>query len=55
VRAKAFKKPHNLSHGTCDSNVGTKSSVGVDTSCFKSQGTSHLQENSDLSSDRASR
>jgi hypothetical protein len=32
VRAKAFKKPRGLSHGTCDSNVGTKSSVGVDAS-----------------------
>jgi hypothetical protein len=44
VCAKAFKKPHGLSRGTCDSNVGTKSSVEVDASCSKSQGTSHLQE-----------
>jgi hypothetical protein len=49
VRAKAFKKPRNLSHGTCDSNVGTKSSIEVDASCCKSQGTSHLQENADSS------
>jgi hypothetical protein len=28
VRAKAFKKPRTLSHGTCDSNVGTKLSDG---------------------------
>jgi hypothetical protein len=48
VRAKAFKKPHSLSHGKCDSNVGTKSDVRVDASCSKSQGTSHLQENDDL-------
>jgi hypothetical protein len=45
VRAKAFKKPCGLSHGTCDSHVGTKSSVGFDASCSKSQGTSHLHEN----------
>jgi hypothetical protein len=45
VRAKAFKKPCGLSHGMCDSNVGTKSSVGFDASCSKSQGTSHLHEN----------
>jgi hypothetical protein len=49
VCAKAFKKPRSLSHGTCGSNVGTKSSVGVDASCSKSQGTSHLQENVDMS------
>jgi hypothetical protein len=49
VRAKAFKKPCSLSHGTCDSNVGTKLNVGVDASCSKSQGTSHLQENGDSS------
>jgi hypothetical protein len=36
-----------FSHGTCDSNVGTKSSIEVDASCSKSQGTSHLQENDD--------
>jgi hypothetical protein len=42
VCAKAFKKPHSLSHGTCDYNVGTKSNVGVDVSYSKSQGTSHL-------------
>jgi hypothetical protein len=36
VRAKALKKPRSLSHGTCDCNVGTKSSVGVDASCSKS-------------------
>jgi hypothetical protein len=47
VCAKAFKNPRNLSHGTCDSNVGTKSSIEVDASCSKSQGTSHLQENGD--------
>jgi hypothetical protein len=41
LRAKAFKKPHSISHSTCVSNVGTKSSVGVDSSCSKSQGTSH--------------
>jgi hypothetical protein len=49
VHAKAFKKPHSLSHGTCDSNAGTKSSIEVDSSCSKSQGTSHLQENDDSS------
>jgi hypothetical protein len=49
VCAKAFKKPRGLSHGTCDSNVDTKSSVGVDASCSKSQGTSHLHENGDSS------
>jgi hypothetical protein len=49
VCAKAFKKPHSLSHGTCDYNVGTKSNVGVDVSYSKSQGTSHLQENGDSS------
>jgi hypothetical protein len=49
VRAKAFKKPRTLSHGTCDSNVGTMLSDGVDASCSKSQGTSHLQENGDSS------
>jgi hypothetical protein len=49
VRAKAFKKPRSLSHGTCDSSVGTKLNVGVDASCSKSQGTSHLQENGDSS------
>jgi hypothetical protein len=49
VRVEAFKKPRSLSHGMCDSNVGTKSSVGVDASCSKSQGTSHLKENGDLS------
>jgi hypothetical protein len=49
VRAKAFKKPRSLSHGTCDSNVGSKSSIEVDASCSKSQGTSHLQEKGDLS------
>jgi hypothetical protein len=27
VHVKAFKKPRSLSHGTCDSNVGTKSSL----------------------------
>jgi hypothetical protein len=43
VRAKAFKKPCSLSHGTCDSNVGTKLDVGVDASCSKSQGTSHFK------------
>jgi hypothetical protein len=32
VRGKAFKKPRSLSHGTCDSNVGTKSSIEVDAS-----------------------
>jgi hypothetical protein len=36
VRAKSFKKPCSLSHGTCDSNVGTKLDVGVDASCSKS-------------------
>jgi hypothetical protein len=49
VRVKAFKKPRGLSHGTCDSNVITKSSVGVAASCSKSQGTSHLHENADSS------
>jgi hypothetical protein len=49
VRANAFKKPRNLSHGMCDSNVSTKSSVGVDVYCSKSQGTSHLHENGDSS------
>jgi hypothetical protein len=48
VRAKAFKKLLSLSYGTCDSNVSTKLSVGVDASCSKSQGTSQLQENGDL-------
>ena len=55
VHAKAFKKPHSLSHGMCDSNVDTKISDRVDASCSKSQGTSHLQENGDVHSDRASR
>jgi hypothetical protein len=49
VRAKAFKKPCILSHGMCDSNVGTKLSVVVEASCSKSQGTSHLQKNGDSS------
>ena len=49
VRAKVFKKPRSLSHGTCVSDVGTESSDGVDASCSKSQGTSHLQENGDSS------
>jgi predicted nuclease with TOPRIM domain len=49
VRAKAVKKPRSLSHGTCDSNVGTKSSIEVDASCSKSQGISHLQENGNSS------
>jgi hypothetical protein len=49
VRAKAFKKPRILSHGMCDSNVGTKLSVVVEASCSKSQGTSHLQKNGDSS------
>jgi hypothetical protein len=49
VRAKSFKKAHSLSHGTCDSNVGSKSSIEVDASCSKSQGTSHLEENDDSS------
>ena len=48
-RAKVFKKPRSLSHGTCVSDVGTESSDGVDASCSKSQGTSHLQENGDSS------
>jgi hypothetical protein len=49
VHAEAFKNPRNPSHGMCDSNVGTKSSIEVDASCSKSQGTSHLQENGDSS------
>jgi hypothetical protein len=49
VHAKAFKKPHNLSHGMCVSNVGTKSGVEVDASCSKFQGTSHLQATGDSS------
>jgi hypothetical protein len=49
VRAKAFKKPRSLSHDMCDSDVGSKSIVEVDASYFKSQGTSHLQENGDSS------
>jgi len=47
VRAKTFRKPRSLSHGTCDSNLGTK--LDVDASCSKSQGTSHLNENGNLS------
>jgi hypothetical protein len=47
--AKVFKKPHSLSRNMCDSNVGTKSSVEIDASCSKSQGTSHLQEHGDSS------
>jgi hypothetical protein len=47
VCAKAFKKPRGLSYGMYDSNVATKSSVGVDASCSKSQGTSHFHENDD--------
>jgi len=43
VRAKAFRKPHSLSHGTCAPSVGAK--LSVDASCSKSQGTSHLMEN----------
>ena len=43
VHAKAFRKPHSLPHGTCDSKLGTK--LDVDTSCSKSQGTSHLSAN----------
>jgi hypothetical protein len=49
VRAKAFKKPCSLSHGTCDSNVDIKLNVRVDASCSKSQETSHLHENDDSS------
>ena len=49
MRAKAFKKPRSISHGTCVSDVGTESSDGVDASYSKSQGTSQLQENGDLS------
>jgi hypothetical protein len=30
VHAKDFKKPRSLSHGTCDSNVGTKLNVPRD-------------------------
>ena len=41
MRAKVFKKPRSLSHGTCVSDVGTESSDGVDASGSKSQGTSH--------------
>ena len=41
-RAKVFKKPRSLSHGTCVSDVGTESSDGVNASCSKSQGTSQL-------------
>ena len=48
VRAKAFRKPHSLSHGTCAPSVGAK--LSVDASCSKSQGTSHMLENGDLSS-----
>jgi hypothetical protein len=29
VHAKAFKKPHGLCHGTCDSNVGTSQVLGL--------------------------
>jgi hypothetical protein len=36
VRTKALKKPHSLSHGMCESNVGNKSSVRIDASCSKS-------------------
>ena len=49
MRAKAFKKPRSLSHGTCVSDVSTESSDGVDAYGSKSQGTSQLQENGDLS------
>ena len=49
MRAKAFKKPRSLTHGTCDSNVGSKVNVGDDASCSKSQGTYHLQDNGDSS------
>jgi hypothetical protein len=52
VRAKAFRMPHSLSHGTCDSKLGTK--LRVDASGFKSQGTSQFKENFVLS-DSASR
>jgi len=51
VRAKAFRKPRSLSHGTCDSKLGTK--LNVDASCSESQGTSHLNENGNLSSQTA--
>lgn len=50
VRAKAFRKPRSLFHGTCDPNVGTRPRVVVDASCSKSQGTSHFNENGDSSS-----
>jgi hypothetical protein len=49
VCAKAFKKPRGLSHGMCDSNVGTRSCVVVDASRSKSQRTFHLHENGDSS------
>jgi len=48
VRTKAFRKPRSLSHGTCDLKVGTK--LRVDSSCSKSQGTSHLNDNGNSSS-----
>jgi len=48
VRARAFKKPHSLPNGTCDSKLDTK--LRVDVSCSKSQGTSHLNENGNSSS-----
>jgi len=48
VRAKAFRKSRSLSHGTCDSKLGTK--LRVDISCSRSQGTSHLNENGNSSS-----
>jgi len=48
VPAKAFRKPHSLSHGICDSKLGTK--LKVDASGSKSQETSHFKENGDSSS-----
>ena len=46
VRAKAFRKPRSISHGTYGSNLSTK--LDVDASCSKSQRTSHLNENGNL-------
>ena len=48
VRAMAFRKPRSLSHGMCAPSVSTK--LNVDASSSMSQGTSHMLENGDLSS-----
>ena len=46
VRAKAFRNPRSISHGTYGSNLSTK--LDVDASCSMSQRTSHLNENGNL-------